>query len=126
MLKDIVVDIEVDPQRAALAAASLSVGEVVDCAVQETIIEGTVVACFGAVRELRKGELGTRTRIGYSFIVRETGGRTLETRLVRASRRNVWRTQLTTLVTLILRIASLCTRESQGIRVGWDRRRRGV
>jgi hypothetical protein len=45
---------------------------------RETIIEGTVVACFGAVRELREGEVGTRTRIGYSFIVRETGGRTLE------------------------------------------------
>ena len=47
---------------------------------RETIIEGTVVACFGAVRELRKGKVGTRTRIGYSFvreIVRETGGRTL-------------------------------------------------
>ena len=34
MSKDIVVDIEVDPQRAALAAASLSVGEAVDCAVK--------------------------------------------------------------------------------------------
>ena len=63
----------------------------------ETIIEGTVVACFGAMRELRKGEVGTGTRIGYSFIVRETGGRTLKSRLVRVSRRNVWRTQLTTL-----------------------------
>jgi hypothetical protein len=45
---------------------------------RETIIEGTVVACFGAVRELRKGEVGTRTRVGYSFFIRETGGRTLE------------------------------------------------
>jgi hypothetical protein len=27
---------------------------------------------------MRKGEVGTRTRIGYSFIVRETGVRTLE------------------------------------------------
>jgi hypothetical protein len=32
----------------------------------------------GRVRALRKGEVGTRTRVGYSFIVRETGGRTLE------------------------------------------------
>jgi hypothetical protein len=45
---------------------------------RETIIEGTIVACFGAVRELRQGEVGTRTRIGYSFIVREPEGRTLE------------------------------------------------
>ena len=28
---------------------------------RETIIEGTVVACFGTVRELRKGEVGTCT-----------------------------------------------------------------
>ena len=42
------------------------------------ISEGTVVASFGAVRALRKGEVGTRTRLGYSFMVRETGGRTLE------------------------------------------------
>jgi hypothetical protein len=46
--------------------------------IRETIIEGTVVACFGAVREFCKEEVGTRTRIGYSFIVRETRGRTLE------------------------------------------------
>ena len=45
---------------------------------RENISEGTVVASFGAVRALRKGEVGTRTRLGYSFIVRETGGRTLE------------------------------------------------
>lgn len=45
---------------------------------RENITEGTVVASFGAVRALRKGEVGTRTRLGYSFIVRETGGRTLE------------------------------------------------
>jgi hypothetical protein len=31
-----------------------------------------------AVRELRKGEVGTRTRIGYSLIVRETWGRKLK------------------------------------------------
>ena len=36
------------------------------------------MASFGAVRALRKGEVGTSTRLGYSFIVRETGGRTLE------------------------------------------------
>jgi hypothetical protein len=30
------------------------------------------------VREPRQGEVGTHTRIGYSFIVRETGGRTLK------------------------------------------------
>ena len=45
---------------------------------RETIIEGTVVACFGTVRELRKGEVGISTRIGYSFLVQETGGRKLE------------------------------------------------
>ena len=43
----------------------------------------------GAVRELRREEVGTRTRIGYSLIVRDTGGRTLKSRLVRVSRRNV-------------------------------------
>ncbi len=36
-----------------------------------------VVVSFGAVRELFKGEVGTSTRVGYSFIVRESGGRTL-------------------------------------------------
>ena len=45
---------------------------------RENIIEGTVVASFGAVRALRKGEVGTRTRVGYSFFIRETGGRSLE------------------------------------------------
>jgi hypothetical protein len=47
---------------------------------RENIIEGTVVASFGAVRAMRKGEVGTRTppRVGYSFFIRETGGRTLE------------------------------------------------
>ena len=45
---------------------------------RQNIIEGTVVASFGAVRALRKGEVGTRTRVGYSFFIRETGGRTLE------------------------------------------------
>ena len=44
---------------------------------RETIIEGTVVACFGAVRELREGEEGTRTRLGYSFVVKERDGRAL-------------------------------------------------
>ena len=38
---------------------------------RKNISEGTVVASFGAVRALRKGEVGTRTRLGYSFIVRE-------------------------------------------------------
>jgi hypothetical protein len=45
---------------------------------RENIIEGTVVASFGAVRALRKGEVGTRHRVGYSFFIRETGGRTSE------------------------------------------------
>ena len=36
------------------------------------------MASFGAVRALRKGEVGTRTRVGCSFFIRETGGRTLE------------------------------------------------
>jgi hypothetical protein len=42
----------------------------------EDIEEGTVLAWFGAVRELRKGEEGTRTLSGYSFIVKESMGRT--------------------------------------------------
>ena len=45
---------------------------------RENISEGTVMAFFGAVRVLRKGEVGTRTRVGYNFFIRETGGRTLE------------------------------------------------
>jgi len=45
---------------------------------RENISEGTIVASFGAVRALRKGEVGTGTRVGYSFFVRETGGRTFE------------------------------------------------
>ena len=44
----------------------------------DAIDEGAVVACFGAMRELRKGEVGISTRIGYSFLVQETGGRKLE------------------------------------------------
>jgi len=36
------------------------------------------VASFGPVRALRKGEVGTRHRVGYSFFIRETGGRTSE------------------------------------------------
>jgi len=36
------------------------------------------VVSFGAVRALRKGEVGTRTRVGCSFIVPETGNRTLK------------------------------------------------
>ena len=34
----------------------------------QDIEEGTVVAGFGAVRQLREGEEGTRTRLGYSFV----------------------------------------------------------
>ena len=41
------------------------------------IQEGTVIACFGDVIELRVGEDGTRTRLGYSITVKERGGRTL-------------------------------------------------
>jgi hypothetical protein len=37
----------------------------------EDIKEGTVVACFGAVRELREGEEGTRTRSGFSLSSRK-------------------------------------------------------
>jgi hypothetical protein len=37
----------------------------------------SVIACFGDVRELRVGEDGTRTRLGYSITVKERGGRTL-------------------------------------------------
>jgi hypothetical protein len=52
---------------------------VICCAESQVYLHGrpscTGVLCFGAVRE---GEVGTRTRIGYSFIVREPGGRMLE------------------------------------------------
>jgi hypothetical protein len=44
---------------------------------REDIEEGTVVACFGAMRELREGEDGTRTLLGYNFIVKEREGRSL-------------------------------------------------
>ena len=40
----------------------------------EDIEEGTVVAGFGAVRQLREGEEARRTRLGYSFIVKEREG----------------------------------------------------
>jgi hypothetical protein len=43
----------------------------------EDIEEGTVVAGFGTVRQLREGEEGTRTRLGYSFIVKEREGKSL-------------------------------------------------
>jgi hypothetical protein len=43
----------------------------------QDIEEGTVVAVFGAVRQLREGEEGTRTRLGYSFIVKEREGKSL-------------------------------------------------
>jgi len=43
----------------------------------QDIEEGTVVAGFGAVRQLREGEEGTRTRLGYSFIVKEREGKSL-------------------------------------------------
>ncbi len=43
----------------------------------EDIEEGTVVAGFGVVRQLREGEEGTRTRLGYSFIVKEREGKSL-------------------------------------------------
>ncbi len=36
---------------------------------RENISEGTVVASFGAVRALRKGEVGTRTRVGKSVLI---------------------------------------------------------
>jgi hypothetical protein len=41
------------------------------------IQEGSVIACFGDVRELRVGEDGKRTRLGYIITVKERGGRTL-------------------------------------------------
>ena len=43
----------------------------------EDIEEGTVVVGFGAVRQLQEGEAGTRTRLGYSFIVKEREGKSL-------------------------------------------------
>jgi hypothetical protein len=45
---------------------------------REDIEEGTVVVGFGAVRQLREGEEGTYTRLGYSFIVKEREGKSLE------------------------------------------------
>ena len=45
---------------------------------RDAINEGAVVAYFGAVREMRKGEVGTSTQKGYSFIVQETAGRKFE------------------------------------------------
>ena len=47
-------------------------------------------------------------------------------RLVRASRKSIWRTQSITHVTMFLRIASFYTLGSQRIPVGWGRRMRGV
>ena len=42
------------------------------------IKEGTVITCFGDVREsVRVGEDGKRTRSGYSITVKKNGGRTL-------------------------------------------------
>jgi len=38
---------------------------------------GTVVAGFGAVKQLREGEEARRTRLGYSFIVKEREGKAL-------------------------------------------------
>jgi hypothetical protein len=43
----------------------------------EDIEEGTVVAGFGAMRRLREGEEGARTRLGYSFKVKEREGKSL-------------------------------------------------
>jgi len=43
----------------------------------QDIEEGSVVACFGAVREVREREEGTRTRLGYNFVVKEREGRSL-------------------------------------------------
>ena len=43
----------------------------------EDIEEGTVVAGFGAVRQLQEGEEARRTRLGYSFIVKEREGKAL-------------------------------------------------
>ena len=36
-----------------------------------------MVVGFGAVRQLQEGEAGTRTRLGYSFIVKEREGKSL-------------------------------------------------
>ena len=44
---------------------------------EDIIEEGTVVAGFGTVRQLREGEEGTRTRLGYNFIVKEREGKSL-------------------------------------------------
>ncbi len=68
----------------------------------EDIEEGTVVAGFGAVRQLREGEEARRTRLGYSFIVKEREGKALTITPKMASLRVVWRTPLTTRVILVL------------------------
>ncbi len=83
----------------------------------EDIQEATVIACFGDFRELRVGEDGTRTPLGYSITVKESGGRTLAITLYQGVT-EVWRTPLTTRVILVLVTVSLCTRGSQTFRVG--------
>jgi hypothetical protein len=82
----------------------------------EDIQEATVIACFGDFRELRVGEDGTRTPLGYSITVKESGGRTLAITLYQGVT-EVWRTPLTTRVILVLGTVSLCTRGSPTCRV---------
>jgi len=76
-----VVSVHLLVWQGALCAATSPQGECLRLAAGlfacEDIEEGTVVACFGAVRQLREGEEGTRTRLAYSFIVKEREGKSL-------------------------------------------------
>jgi hypothetical protein len=67
----------VAPSRATYCRACMRVPPRSRGLSREDIEEGTIVACFGAVRQLREGEEGTRTRLGYSFIVKEREGKSL-------------------------------------------------
>lgn len=59
-----------------VASSELLSGQVGLLAYQD-IDEGTVIACFGALRELRQRSENKRTLLGYSFTVKESGGRTV-------------------------------------------------
>ena len=78
----------------------------------EDIEEGTVVASFGVVRHLREGEEGSRTQLGYSFIVKEREGQSLTITPKHGITENL---PLTTRVILVSRIVGLCTGGSKGV-----------
>jgi hypothetical protein len=99
------------------------------CAAEQDVgSDSDEAGSFGAHTALRQGEVGTRTRVGvgYSFIVRETGGRTLK----------ITPRQGITEEYLVHALNHTCHPDfenckflhtgSQRIPVGWDRRMRGV